>query len=306
MSAPSVQAPRGTRDLLPADQPVWQLAIRTAHTAASRLGFAPITVPTYEETGLFHRSIGAGTDILDKELFVVKGVKAEEETAPYALRPELTASIVRAYIQHGMHTWPQPVKLYSIASNFRYERPQKGRYREHTQFDVEYFGDKGAFADAWVIFCNWEFFHLLGLTGITLKLNTLGTPDERQRFKEALVGHFTPLRHRLSPDSQTRLDINPLRILDSKDPADRELCGQAPNFAHYLGEGSQVHFQAVQSFLTEWGIPFTLDPYLVRGLDYYSHTTFEWTVAGKTGQQDSLGGGGRYDGLLPYLGGPDA
>ena len=211
----SFQSPRGTRDILPADQAVWRHVCTTADQYARLMGYQPITIPTYEELALFQRSIGSGTDVMDKELFLTRGIRVEEGTESYALRPEGTAGIVRSFIQNGMQTWPQPVKLFSLVNVFRYDRPQKGRYREHVQFDIEYFGDFGPFADAWVIYTTWQFFQSLGLEGLKLHLNTLGTSEERQRFVEALKEYFLPLVDRLSSDSAHRLEGNPLRILDS-------------------------------------------------------------------------------------------
>lgn len=298
-----LQSPRGTRDILPEQQPVWQFCLDTARKVAEQMGYLPISTPTYEEIALFERSIGEGTDVIDKELFLVRGRKSEEES--YALRPEGTAGLVRSYLEHGMRTWPQPVKLYTILNCFRYERPQKGRYREHFQFDFEYFGEKGAFADAWVIYTGWRFYQALGLKNIGLSLNTLGAATERAAYSQKLVAYFTPLKQQLSQDSQDRLAKNPLRILDSKDPIDQEKKQGAPILLESIGEESKRHFQEVQNYLKTWKIPFEINPHLIRGLDYYSHTTFEWVARGREGSQDSLGGGGRYDGLLTILGGQD-
>lgn len=301
----SIQSPRGTRDILPDQQTVWQKVADTARDTVEKLGFKPISLPTYEELGLFQRSIGKGTDVMDKELFLVRGVRAEADSAQYALRPEGTAGMVRAYIQHGMQTWPQPVKLYSLVNLFRYDRPQKGRYREHVQLDLECFGDLGPYADAWVIFTTWNFFNRLGIGNLELRLNTLGTKEERDSYVQTLRAYFQPLYERLSQDSQQRLSTNPLRILDSKDEADQKLCRQAPGLIDFLSTESLNHFQTVQEYLRIWKIPFTVDSFLVRGLDYYCHTAFEWVIRNQEGQQDSLGGGGRYDGLLVQLDGPN-
>jgi len=299
----SIQSPRGTRDILPAQQPSWRFVLETVRGVAEQLSFKAITVPTYEELSLFTRSIGSGTDIMDKELFLVRGIRSQDES--YALRPEGTAGIVRAFIEHGMHTWPQPVRVYSIVNNFRYDRPQKGRYREHVQISLEHFGDFGPFADAWVIFTTWTMLSRLGLKGIVLQLNTLGTSEERAAYAETLHAYLEPHTQELSEDSQTRLESNPLRILDSKDANDQRLVSEVPALRETLGETSRAHFEAVKGYLEAWGIPYELNTNLVRGLDYYCHTAFEWTVPGHDGQQASLGGGGRYDGLVPQLGGPN-
>jgi histidyl-tRNA synthetase len=298
-----LQAPRGTRDILPENQPAWSLAVSTAERIARQFGFSPITVPSYEDVRLFQRSLGEGTDVIDKELFLVRGVQGEADAAPYALRPEGTAGIVRSYIQHGLHTRPQPVKVFSILSLFRYDRPQKGRYREHVQFDLEYFGDTGPFADAWVIYTTYTFYRSLGLQNLKLKLNSLGTADERAAYRQKLTDYLQPLADQLSQDSKRRLTTNPLRVLDSKDRGDAAVTAHAPHLWESLGPESRQHIDSVCRFLDNWHIPYFIDHFLVRGLDYYCHTAFEWVVEGKEGQQSSLGGGGRYDGLLTQLGG---
>jgi histidyl-tRNA synthetase len=300
---PTFQAPRGTRDILPENQVVWRHITTVANQVAEQMGFQRITTPIYEDLALFERSIGEGTDVMDKELFLVRGKHAEGEA--YALRPEGTAGIVRAYVEHGMHTWSQPVKLYSLLNCFRYERPQKGRYREHWQFDIEMFGERGAFADAWVIYATWLFLQRLGLMGISLKLNSLGTLSERQAYLSALQTYLAPLQDQLSEDSKRRLSSNPLRILDSKDEGDKRLLEHAPLLADFFSTETSSRFEEVKSYLESWHIPYFLDGSLVRGLDYYSHTTFEWVCTAAEGTQNALGGGGRYDGLLSQLGGPD-
>lgn len=298
------QSPRGTRDILPADQTLWHRVKQVCEKTAHQFAYQAITIPTFEEVGLFQRSIGQGTDIIDKELFLVEG--RTEESSQYALRPEGTAGIVRAFIQHGMQTWPQPVKLYTTLNNFRYERPQKGRYREHTQFDIEYFGDKGPFADAWVIFTQWSIFQQLSLENIHLEINSLGTKEERQAYIAALVQYLEPHIDQLSDDSKRRLTTNPLRILDSKDASDQNLLQSAPQLSQFLGETSQAHIRTVKEYLSTWNVPYRENEKLVRGLDYYCHTCFEWVQVSTSGTSLALGGGGRYDGLLPQLEGPDS
>jgi histidyl-tRNA synthetase len=300
-----IQAPRGTRDILPKDQTSWQFVEKIARSVAEQFNFLPITVPTYEELALFQRSIGTGTDVMDKELFLVRGVRSEEgEGTAYALRPEGTAGIVRAFIQHGMHTWPQPVRLYSFVHNFRYDRPQKGRYREHVQFDIEYFGESTPLADAWTIFTAWTFLQKVGLRNIVVNLNTLGTLEERTTYTTALTHFLEPLQDQLSTDSKERLTSNPLRILDSKDAGDQKALEGAPSFNEYISAETKQHFEEVQHLLLTWKVSISLNPRLVRGLDYYSHTAFEFIIEGEGGQQASLGGGGRYNGLVLQLGGP--
>jgi histidyl-tRNA synthetase len=300
------QAPRGARDILPSDQAVVRHVRAVAERVAAQANFLPITTPTYEARALFQRAIGGGTDVMDKELFLVRGIKTDDTEESYALRPEGTAGIVRAFIEHGMHTLPQPVKLTSIVNNFRYDRPQKGRYREHTQWDIELFGDLSPWADAWVILTTWRFFTELGFDAchLTLHINSLGTAAERVAYQEQLVAFLQPHAATLSEDSQRRLQENPLRILDSKNAADQQLLEQAPTLRDVLGLESRAHFDEVLRLLRCWNIPVEENARLVRGLDYYAHTAFEWVPREQQGQQLSLGGGGRYDELLPQLGGP--
>lgn len=300
----TIQSPRGTRDILPQDQAVWRFVRNAAEKVAAQMNFQRIQTPTYEEKALFSRAIGGGTDVIDKELFLVRGIQTEAGSEEYALRPEGTAGIVRAFIEHGMHTLPQPVKLWSFVNCFRYDRPQKGRYREHTQFDLELFGDPSAWSDAWIILAMWQFYKEVGLgEKVTLKINSLGTSEERALYVGALKGYFEPLKNQLSEDSQRRLETNPLRILDSKDERDKDLCKDAPKLLFSLGQESGEYYSEVLRLLSTWKIPFEEDTSLVRGLDYYSQTTFEWVPRYLTGSQASVGGGGRYDGLVSQLGG---
>jgi histidyl-tRNA synthetase len=301
----NMQSPRGTRDILPADQAVWSFVRNAAAKVAAQMNFQSISTPTYEDLTLFNRAIGGGTDVIDKELFLVRGIQTEAGSEEYALRPEGTAGIVRAFIEHGMQTWPQPVKLWSFVNCFRYDRPQKGRYREHIQFDLELFGDSSAWADAWILLAMWRFYQEVGLGDkVELKLNTLGTLEERNAYIGKLHEYFNPLRDQLSEDSQRRLESNPLRIHDSKDEGDKRLCEGAPRLVDNVGDESRAHYEEVKRLVSVWGISFAEDSSLVRGLDYYSHTTFEWVPKEYEGSQASVGGGGRYDGLIPQLGGP--
>lgn len=295
------QAPRGTRDILPELQPRWRFLEETAAEVSDQFGFERIDTPTFEDKSLFVRAVGEGTDVVDKELFLTHGTNTEANEAQYALRPEGTAGIVRACIEHGMHKQPQPVKLWTLTRNFRYDRPQKGRYREHVQWDIEYFGDPSPFADAWILLAMHTFYQRVGITDAALVVNTLGLPEERVAYREALVRHLSGKP--LSQDSTRRLTTNPLRILDSKDPIDHAALQGAPSLRDHLGEASLAHYNQVLSYLEEWGIPYTEDTRLVRGLDYYRHTCFEWVPNASSGQQSSIGGGGRYDGLIEHLGG---
>ncbi len=303
--ANTVNAPRGTRDILPEEQAYWAKLSKIAEKLTTKFGFEKIDTPTFEELVLFTRSIGEGTDVMDKELFVTKGIRVEEGESQYALRPEGTAGIVRAYIEHGMHKLPQPVKLWTYARNFRYDRPQKGRFREHVQFDVEYFTPASAYADAFCIWMSYLFLKEAGLgEGIRCKVNTLGTTEERLSFIQALREHIAHNSLKLSEDSLRRLEINPLRILDSKDQADQRALDEFSSLFDHLSEASQTYFRQVCEHLDAWQVPYEHDTRLVRGLDYYSHTAFEWVITDNAGQQGSIGGGGRYDGLISQLGGP--
>jgi len=301
----TVQSPRGTRDILPEQQPLWQHVYTTGQKVAEQMGFSRITTPNYEYRTLFERAIGDGTDVMDKELFLLRSRGTEPGQEEYALRPEGTAGIVRAFIEHGMHLRPQPIKLYTFVNNFRYDRPQKGRYREHVQFDLEIFGDKSVFTDAWVILAACQFLKELGLQNLDLHINSLGTLEERKAYEKALITALHEKSGQLSADSQARLEKNPLRILDSKDANDQALLNDLPKLSDFFGEESSKRFEDLQSYLRSWAIPFVINPRLVRGLDYYSHTVFELVSSEGSGQQGSLAGGGRYDGLVPQLGGQD-
>ena len=299
----NLQAPRGTRDILPEEQATWEYVKGVAAKIAKQFGFQQITTPTYEYRTLFERSIGNDTDVMSKELFLVRGPATTPGEEEYALRPEGTAGIVRAFIEHGMHLRPQPIKLWNFVNNFRYDRPQKGRYREHVQFDLELFGETGPFADAWIIFATYAFLKELGLQGLSLELNTLGTNEERAAYQDVIRTALNEKTSQLSQDSQARLTSNPLRILDSKDANDQALLNELPDLLDFCGDETKRRFEQVQRYLTTWEVPFRINKRLVRGLDYYSHTAFEWITEGAGGQQSALGGGGRYDGLLTKLGG---
>jgi histidyl-tRNA synthetase len=296
------QSARGTRDILPPEHRIWNRVRQVAQEVGEQMGYQPITTPMFEEVGVFQRSLGSGTDIIDKELFLISSRHGEE--ASLALRPEGTAGIVRALIQHGVQTWPQPVRTYSNTNLFRYERPQRGRYREHVQFNSDIFGDFSPFADALVILTQWQILQNLGLTSVKLLINSLGTKEERATYAQQLVAHLDPIKERLSEDSQRRLMVNPLRILDSKDEKDQTLLNEIPSLVESLTEESSARYSDVLHYLTTWSIPFEQNDRLVRGLDYYCHTAFEWVLTSGTSTL-SLGGGGRYNGLLPELGGPD-
>ncbi len=298
---PTYRAPRGTRDLLPAETPTWTRLERLASDLATRYGYRRIETPLFEQSEVFERGIGEVTDVVEKELFRL--APRTDEAESWALRPEPTAGIVRAYVQHGMQTWPQPVKLTEIGPMFRYDRPQAGRYRQFWQFDVEAIGDPGPAVDAEIVELGTRFYREAGLDGVEVLLNSIGDGACRPAYVAELTAYFEAHRAVLPPLELTRLERNPLRLLDSKDPAMAALNAGAPRITARLCGPCAEHFGAVRAHLDALGIPYRLEPGLVRGLDYYTRTAFEFYVAGREGQQQALGGGGRYDGLVEVLGG---
>jgi histidyl-tRNA synthetase len=298
--ATTYQAPRGTRDILPEETAAWRYVERQAEAAARRFGHAEIRTPTFEETGLFLRGIGEGTDIVDKEIYQLQ---AKGDSSPdYALRPEATASTVRAYLQHGMASRPQPVKLFSVLTVFRYDRPQAGRYREFRQFNIEAIGDEDPLVDAEVIAVLWRFLEGLGLRDLAIQLNSIGDPNCRPGYIKALVAYYEPHEAELCGDCKRRLRTGPLRLLDCKVPSCQPLANAAPRTVDYLDEACAAHFESLKGYLDAMGLPYELTPRLVRGLDYYTRTVFE-VVPPNIGSQSTIGGGGRYDGLAEILGG---
>jgi histidyl-tRNA synthetase len=298
---PTYRAPRGTRDLLPSEASAWTRLERLAADLATRYGYRRIETPLFEQADVFERGIGEVTDVVEKELFRI--VPRTDEAESWALRPEPTAGIVRAYVQHGMQTWPHPVKLTQTGPMFRYDRPQAGRYRQFWQFDVEAIGDPGPAVDAEVIELGTRFFAEAGLEGVEILLNSIGDPACRPAYVAELTAYFEAHRATLPPVERARLERNPLRLLDSKAPAMAALNALAPRITDRLCEPCREHFEAVRTHLDALGIGYRLEPGLVRGLDYYTRTAFEFYVAGREGQQQALGGGGRYDGLVELLGG---
>ena len=295
------KAPRGTQDILPQDQAYWSFVEEKAYRICQLYGYKRIDTPVFEQTGLFKRSVGEGTDIVEKQMYTFEDRGGDSMT----LRPEGTAPVCRAYIEHGMHNLPQPVSLYYIGSIFRYERPQAGRYRQHRQFGVEAIGDADPALDAEVIGLAWDFYTSLGLRKLTLQLNSIGCqlcrPDYLEKLKQYYSGHAQDL----CPDCRQRLRRNPLRLLDCKKPSCQEITKGAPKIAEHLCHQCASHFNTMKDHLEGLQIPYELNPYLVRGLDYYTRTVFEiqpWDG----GAQSALGGGGRYDGLIEQLGGTPA
>ena len=298
---PTFRAARGTRDLLPTETPTWSRLERLADDLAARYGYRRIETPMFEQTAVFERGVGEVTDIVEKELFRI--APRTEESESWALRPEPTAGIVRAYVQHGMQTWPQPVKLSMTGPMFRYDRPQAGRYRQFWQFDVEAIGDAGPAVDAEIIELGARFYADAGLTGVEVLLNSIGDPACRPAYVAELTAYYRAHAAELPALERDRLERNVLRLLDSKDPAMAALNAGAPRITDRLCEACAEHFASVRAHLDALGVAYRLEPGLVRGLDYYTRTAFEFYIAGREGQQQALGGGGRYDGLVELLGG---
>jgi len=304
----SLQPVRGTHDLLPEAMRRHRAVIDTARDVAARYGFQEMATPIFEFTEVFKRTLGDTSDIVTKEMYTFamgagKGSSKDEEDATITLRPENTAGVARAFISGGL-AQQVPVKAFYAGPMFRHERPQKGRQRQFHQFGVELIGVAQPQADIEVIACGAHILEALGLSdAVTLELNTLGDPDSRTAYREALVAYFSAHHDSLSQDSRDRLTRNPLRILDSKDEGDRKLVADAPLFEDYLNAGSRDFFAAVREGLESLGIAYTLNPRLVRGLDYYCHTAFEFTTD-RLGAQSAVMAGGRYDGLIETMGGP--
>ncbi len=298
---PTYRAPRGTRDLLPAERPAWRHVADVARSLAHVYGYREIETPLFEQVDVFERGVGAVTDIVEKELFRLQPRTEDGET--WALRPEGTAGVVRAYVQHGMQTWPQPVKLWLLGPMFRYDRPQAGRYREFWQWDVEAIGDAGPAVDAEIVELGLRFYDQAGLDDVEVLLNSIGDPACRPAYIERLVAFYRDHADVLPPAERHRLDANPLRLLDSKDPGMAAINATAPRLVDHLCEACATHFTEVQEHLDALGVPYRIEPGLVRGLDYYTRTAFEYYRRGREGQQQALGGGGRYDGLVELLGG---
>jgi len=299
---PSFRAPRGTRDLLPAERAAFARLERIARDLAVRYGYREIETPLFEQAAVFERGIGAVTDVVEKELFRVTPSRGEERER-WALRPEATAGICRAYVEHGMQTWPQPVRVSLAGPMFRYDRPQAGRYRQFWQWDVEAIGDPGPAVDAELVELGARFYRDAGLGDVEVRLNSIGDPACRPAYVEELGAYFGRHAGALPELERERLTTNPLRLLDSKEPAMAALVAAAPTMADRLCGPCAEHLAAVRAHLEALGIACRLEPTLVRGLDYYTRTTFEYYRRGAEGQQQALGGGGRYDGLVELLGG---
>ncbi|MGE4658173.1 MAG: histidine--tRNA ligase [Gammaproteobacteria bacterium] len=294
-----IQPVRGMNDILPEEEAAWALVESTATDIFDGYGYKRIQIPLLERTELFRRSIGEVTDIVEKEMYTFEDLNGDSVT----LRPEATAGVVRAGLSHGLfHNQQQ--KLWCSGPMFRHERPQKGRYRQFHQLNVEAVGYPGPAMDAELIVMAARLWKRLGLISPTLEINSLGIPAVRGNYREALIEYFTARQDQLDKDSQRRLERNPIRILDSKNPSMQSLLAEAPVLSDYLDSESCAHFEEVKSLLVSVGVVFVENPRLVRGLDYYSRTVFEW-VTDRLGAQSAVCSGGRYDGLISHLGGKD-
>ncbi|MGY4690443.1 histidine--tRNA ligase [Salibacterium sp. K-3] len=300
----NIRIPRGTQDILPGRSEHWQYAEAVWHDICRRFNYSEIRTPIFEQTELFQRGVGDTTDIVQKEMYTFEDRGGRSLT----LRPEGTASVVRSYVENKRFGLPdQPDKLYYSGPMFRYERPQSGRMRQFVQFGVEAIGSADPAVDAEVIALAMEFYRETGLHGLKLVLNSLGDQESREAHRRALIGHFKPHIQEFCSDCQSRLEKNPLRILDCKEDKDHPLMQDAPSILDYLNDDSRRYFETVQELLDKMDIAYEVDPNLVRGLDYYNHTAFEIMIEGEGfGAISTLMGGGRYNGLVEELGGPES
>jgi histidyl-tRNA synthetase len=292
---------RGMKDLLPREEHYWLGVNHAAEAVAKAYGYRYMATPILEDASLFVRGVGKGTDIVEKEMYMFEDAEGKR----IALRPETTASVARAYIEHGMYAVPQPVKVWNVGPVFRHDRPQAGRYRQFHQFNVDSLGERDAVIDAELIAVAYNFMRDLGIQ-TRVSINSIGSAEDRERYLVELVGYFRTKRHALSEESKKRLLKNPLRIFDSKEPEDVEIVAEAPKIIDWLSDDSRKYFMHVLEYLDEMEIPYLPEPTLVRGLDYYCDTVFEFFVDEETpegGRPLALGGGGRYDGLVEQLGG---
>lgn len=296
-----LQPPRGMRDILPIDQPYWERVRKSLAVACQEYGYHRIDTPVVEYANLIARTVGEGTDVVDKELYAFTTKGGDK----VALRPEFTASIARAYIQHGMSVLSKPIRLFSTGPVYRYDRPQEGRYREFWQANFDVFGENDPILDAQIIHLAQRVVSQLGLKNIEFRINSIGTTESRRDYEKILVRHFEFQKQKLCQDCRSRLVTNPLRILDCKEDKCAQLVMGAPKFADYLDQESKDHFKRLQEYLNELEISYSVSPQLVRGLDYYTRTVFEMYSTDSSGKKTALGGGGRYDRLVQSLGGED-
>ena len=297
-----LQKPKGTQDILPADSAKWQYVENVARETFKKYNYGEIRTPMFEHYEVISRSVGDTTDIVTKEMYDFH----DKGDRHITLRPEGTAPVVRSYVENKLFApeVQKPVKVYYIGSMFRYERPQAGRLREFHQLGVECFGSKNPATDVETIAMAYQLFNTLGIKDVILHLNSLGNTESRMAYRQALIDYLTPMRESLSKDSQRRLDENPLRVLDSKEKEDKVAVENAPSILDYLDEESQAHFDEVRTMLDSLNIPYVIDTNMVRGLDYYNHTIFEFiTTIDKS--ELTICAGGRYDSLVEYFGGPE-
>ena len=296
--AKQFQHVRGMPDVLPDQKYKFDYLISTFRQLADASGFQPIDLPIVEDKDVFARGVGDATDIVEKEMYVFK----DRSDNDLALRPEPTAGIVRAYIEHGMASLPKPVKLQTVGPMFRYDRPQAGRQRQFYQVDVEVLGEQSPSVDAQLITMALRFYRMIGLRKVSLQINSLGEPADRKAYLKELKSYLEEHKSKLADIDKERIKTNPLRVLDSKEKSTQKVMADAPQILNHLSETSKAHFTGVLEYLDNLQIPYELNPQLVRGLDYYTHTVFEF-YGELEGAQSSLGGGGRYDGLVELLGG---
>lgn len=303
-----IQAPRGTKDIIKENQRHLKYIISNVSDLAEKFTFSKIDTPVFEFSEIYTKGIGTNTDIIDKELFAVSrqngSFEKEEGKSSFCLRPEGTAGVVRAYIENGMQSWTQPVKLWYEGPMFRYDKPQKGRFREFRQAGFEIIGDSSEAIDALTILVAWEIFNKLDLKNeIVIEVNSVGCQSCRVKIKKILGQYFNQNKFKLCQDCNNRIKNNPLRVLDCKNTDCRAIIQKAPQILDLLDNECKKHFQGVLEYLDEMEIPYDINPYLVRGLDYYTKTTFEILLKGDDKRQNSLGGGGRYDNLIELFGG---
>jgi histidyl-tRNA synthetase len=293
------QNPRGTLDWLPAPMRARRHVVERARELFERAGYSEVSTPVFEDTGLFHRTSGEGSEVVQKEMYSFE----DKGDRPLSLRPELTASLVRAYLQHGMSRLPQPVKVWTVGPCYRYNAVQRGRLREFHQFDAEAIGSVDPAVDAELIALQAAWYRDLGLDGVELELNSIGDTGDRAPYLAKLVDYLDRHLGELHEDVRRQRDTNPLRAFDTKDERSRAIMADAPKISEHLSDEAREHFLQVRGFLDERGVPYTVDPTLVRGLDYYTRTAWEFKWP-QLGAQSTIGGGGRYDGLAEAIGGP--
>lgn len=294
-----IQKMRGTMDIMPEESPIYRFIESTARRVAAKYGFSEIRTPTFESTELFKRGVGDTTDVVQKEMYTF----CDNDNRSITLRPEGTASVARALIEHGRCGDTMPIKLYYLINCFRYEAPQAGRSREFFQFGVEMFGAGNPAADANIILLAAAVIRELGITGISLNINSIGCPECRPKYRAALVEYFSKFEGQMCESCRSRLKTNPLRLLDCKNPECAVIAAGAPKILDYLCDDCYDHFESLKRYLDKTGVDYKVNPSIVRGLDYYTRTVFEF-IADGIGAQSTVCGGGRYDGLISELGGP--